>query len=113
MPSPRILAIPVETHPYTVGPHAGKGQLGIGGNRGREEAYLTGQVEQVVDAEVAIAPQHHLAPFKIDKTGAQPVGIFQFVAHLGIGHRMRFLPGIDRAMLTGQVALIGNKQDGL
>lgn len=67
-----ILAIPSRLTHILSARHAGKGQLGIGGNRGREEAYLTGQVEKVVDAEVAIAPQLTSPPSKSTKREPSP-----------------------------------------
>ena len=108
-----IFPITVETYPYTIGMASPKRQLGVGRDRRREKANFTSKIYYIIDTVIAIAPYHHFASFEIDKTGAQPIGIFQLAANLFVGHDVRIGFGINRTMFAFKIAFIGYKQDRL
>ena len=105
-----VLPDAVQTDPDAVGMAAGKGQLCVGGYGGRVESDAFGQVYQVVDAVVAVAPDGYFAAFEIDKARPHFVGIFEVSAHFVVGHIVLIFLLIDAAVLALQIAAVADEK---
>ena len=104
---------PVHRNPDGVRMNPREILLGIGGDCDRKETDTLGGIDDVVDSQFVLAPKSGFAPLKVNETRAQAIGI----AHVGKDVLKGTLPiaraAINGTMFATEVALVGNKQDGL
>ena len=103
----------VEAYPDAVGPTAGKGKLRVGGNGAGIESQLMGEVAQVVDRLVAVAPQEGFAALEIDESRPQRMTVFQLLAYLLVALAGRVGMIIDGTVFAREVAPVGDEQHAL